>query len=54
MSVMRFIKMQGAGNDYVYVDCFTEPIDLQRLRHVLEKYRKPTNHQTVLIVEDDP
>lgn len=23
---MRFIKMQGAGNDYVYVDCFTEPI----------------------------
>ena len=23
---MRFIKMQGAGNDYVYVDCFTEPL----------------------------
>ena len=19
---MRFTKMQGAGNDYVYVDCF--------------------------------
>ena len=22
---MRFTKMQGAGNDYVYVDCFQEP-----------------------------
>ena len=23
---MRFTKMHGAGNDYIYVDCFTEPI----------------------------
>ncbi|GAB6165366.1 diaminopimelate epimerase [Thermostilla marina] len=23
---MRFTKMQGAGNDYVYVDCFTETL----------------------------
>ena len=23
---MRFTKMQGAGNDYVYVDCFDQPI----------------------------
>jgi diaminopimelate epimerase len=23
---MRFTKMQGAGNDYVYVDCFQEPL----------------------------
>jgi diaminopimelate epimerase len=22
---IRFVKMQGAGNDYVYVDCFAEP-----------------------------
>ena len=22
---MRFTKMQGAGNDYVYLDCFAEP-----------------------------
>src|SRR6476646_97700 len=22
---MRFTKMQGAGNDYVYLDCFTNP-----------------------------
>ena len=23
---MKFTKMQGAGNDYVYVDCFAEPM----------------------------
>lgn len=23
---MRFTKMHGAGNDYVYVDCFDEPV----------------------------
>ena len=30
---MRFVKMQGAGNDYVYVDCFrqTPPRDLAAL-----------------------
>ena len=22
---IRFVKMQGAGNDYVYIDCFAEP-----------------------------
>lgn len=34
-------------------DYFTKPIDFQRLHRVLEKYRKPTNQQTVLVVEDD-
>ena len=24
---MRFTKMQGVGNDYVYVDCFDEQVD---------------------------
>src|SRR6185436_9583232 len=23
---MRFTKMHGAGNDYVYVDCFAQPV----------------------------
>jgi diaminopimelate epimerase len=23
---MRFVKMQGCGNDYVYVDCFSNPM----------------------------
>jgi diaminopimelate epimerase len=26
---MHFTKMQGAGNDYIYVDCFTEPVPQQ-------------------------
>jgi signal transduction histidine kinase/DNA-binding response OmpR family regulator len=34
-------------------DYFTKPIDWGRLNSALGKYRKPTNHQTVLIVEDD-
>lgn len=25
-SIMRFTKMHGAGNDYVYVNCFDEPL----------------------------
>src|SRR3954470_10766421 len=30
---MRFVKLQGAGNDYVYVNCFQEkvPADLPKL-----------------------
>ena len=24
---MKFIKMQGVGNDYIYVDCFTETVE---------------------------
>ena len=23
---MRFTKMQGIGNDYIYVNCFREPM----------------------------
>jgi DNA-binding response OmpR family regulator len=34
-------------------DYFTKPIDFQRLHAVLEKYRKPAGHQTVLVIEDD-
>src|SRR6185369_9225733 len=32
---------------------FTKPIDWSRMTASLQKYRTPTNHQTVLIVEDD-
>jgi len=35
-------------------DYFTKPIDWGRLSSALQKYRKPANHQSVLIVEDDP
>jgi diaminopimelate epimerase len=24
--MMRFVKMQGAGNDYIYLDCFRQPV----------------------------
>ena len=27
IQVLKFTKMQGAGNDYIYVDCTVEPID---------------------------
>ncbi len=33
-------------------DYFTKPIDFSRLHQVLEKYRKPNDRQSVLIVED--
>jgi diaminopimelate epimerase len=26
---MQFVKMHGAGNDYVYVDCFAQPVPAQ-------------------------
>jgi diaminopimelate epimerase len=38
---MRFTKMQGAGNDYVYVDCFAEkmPADPSRLaREIADRH----------------
>jgi diaminopimelate epimerase len=38
---MRFTKMQGAGNDYVYVDCFQErvPADLPELsRRIADRH----------------
>jgi len=35
-------------------DYFTKPIDFQRLHQVLDQFRKPANHQPVLVVEDDP
>jgi diaminopimelate epimerase len=35
--VMRFTKMQGAGNDYIYIDCFRQPTppDPARLSRVI-------------------
>lgn len=34
-------------------DYFTKPIDWSRMTASLQRYRTPTNHQTVLVVEDD-
>jgi len=35
-------------------DYFTKPIDWQRMHASLQKYRKPIDQQTVLIIEDEP
>ncbi len=38
---MHFTKMQGAGNDYVYVDCFRQPVPenpAQLARHVSDRH----------------
>ena len=38
---MKFVKMQGAGNDYVYVDCFrykiNDPKKVARKRQTLRR-----------------
>ncbi len=39
---MQFIKMHGAGNDYVYVDCFRQPVD----RDVSELARAVSDRHT--------
>lgn len=41
MVTMKFTKMQGAGNDYVYVDCFVEtiPDDLPQLARQISHRR---------------
>jgi diaminopimelate epimerase len=41
MDGMRFTKMHGAGNDYIYVNCFAEPVprDLPNLaRHMSDRH----------------
>ena len=32
---MKFTKMQGAGNDYIYIDCFREEIDCPKKAAIL-------------------
>ncbi|TWU38789.1 Diaminopimelate epimerase [Novipirellula aureliae] len=34
---MRFTKMHGAGNDYVYVNCFSEPLPTDNLPELARK-----------------
>src|SRR3989304_4861750 len=38
---MHFTKMHGAGNDYIYVDCFAElvPINIPELTHRMSDRR---------------
>lgn len=41
MSNMKFTKMHGAGNDYVYVECFSQPVpsDLPQLAREISHRR---------------
>jgi len=51
--MMTIVDDKQMGFALGAADYFTKPIDFQRLHQVLQKYRKPTHTQTVLIVEDD-
>src|SRR5271168_4901084 len=53
---MRFTKMQGAGNDYVYVDCFREsmPGDLAALaRKISDRHYGVGGDGLILICPSD-
>ena len=51
---MEFTKMQGTGNDYVYVDCFKETVRAVSYTH-LDVYKRQTgqylsdSHNTFLL-----
>jgi len=51
--MLTIVDDKQIGYSLGAADYFTKPIDFQRLHQVLEKYRRATNHQTVLVVEDD-
>ena len=49
---LAFTKMQGAGNDFVVLDCTQQPFDLtpQQLRHLADRHRGVGCDQ-ILVVE---
>ena len=51
--MMTIVDDKQMGFALGAADYFTKPIDFQRLHHVLEKYRRPADRQTVLVIEDD-
>jgi diaminopimelate epimerase len=38
---MRFVKMHGLGNDYIFIDCLKEPVEMSR-----EQIRQMTDRHT--------
>lgn len=53
---MRFTKMHGAGNDYVYIDCFAEPVPRdfgQLARRVSDRHFGIGSDGLVLILPSD-
>jgi CheY-like chemotaxis protein len=51
--MLTIVDDKQAGFALGAADYFTKPIDFQRLHRALAKYRRPANHQTVLVIEDD-
>jgi len=49
---VKFTKMQGAGNDFVVLDCTRQPFGLSRdqLRHISDRHRGVGCDQ-ILVVE---
>lgn len=50
---MRFTKMHGAGNDYVYVDCFenSAPPDPSRLARIVSDRHKGVGADGLILIE---
>jgi len=53
---MRFTKLQGAGNDYVYVNCFEErlPEDLPRLAIAVSDRHKGIGSDGLILIRPSP
>lgn len=49
---MQFIKMHGAGNDYVYVDCFSQPLppDPARLAQSIADRRRGVGSDGLILI----
>lgn len=49
---MRFTKMHGAGNDYVYVNCFEEPVpaDVPRLAQAVSDRHKGIGSDGLILI----
>ena len=47
---MKFTKMHGIGNDYVYVNCFTEQVrDPEQVScRISDRFRRPCADQAVI------
>jgi diaminopimelate epimerase len=53
---MRFTKMHGAGNDYIYVDCFAEPVppDLPELARRMSDRRFGVGADGLILICPSP
>ena len=53
---MRFTKMHGAGNDYVYIDCFSQgvPTDLPTLARRIADRRRGVGGDGLILIRPTP